>query len=127
MTDTDDSAINCLDYFKMRRLYLLSDIYLVTSRKEGGPKAVLEAAASGTLMLSTDVGLARDILENELVFDNIEEYGKCLYSLLDAASVFKQFKDRMYPPCLERFRSVCGQAAADARLAALYERILNEN
>lgn len=127
ITDGDDSAINSLDSSKIRQLYLLSDIYLVTSRKEGGPKAILEGAASGVLMLSTDVGLARDILGNELVFSNIGEYRKCLYAILDSDTIFKQFKDRMYPPCLTRFQSVCGQAVADARLASLYERVLNEN
>jgi glycosyltransferase involved in cell wall biosynthesis len=37
-------------------------IYLITSRHEGGPQAVLEAAATSTRVLSTTMGIAPDIL-----------------------------------------------------------------
>jgi glycosyltransferase involved in cell wall biosynthesis len=37
-------------------------IYLVTSRYEGGPQAVLEAAATGCRILSTTMGIAPDVL-----------------------------------------------------------------
>lgn len=45
-------------------LYPLIDVYTVTSREEGGPKAVLESMASGIPIISTKVGMAPDIIEN---------------------------------------------------------------
>ena len=38
------------------------DLYLVTSRAEGGPKAILESMASGVPLISTKVGMASDII-----------------------------------------------------------------
>ena len=49
-----------------------SDIYLVTSREEGGPKAILEAMASGVPLICTKVGMAPDVLidrQNALLID----------------------------------------------------------
>lgn len=46
-------------------LYRLLDIYIVASREEGGPKALLEAMASGIPIISTCVGMAPDIIYNE--------------------------------------------------------------
>jgi hypothetical protein len=54
-------------------LYNLIDCYLVTSRSEGGPKAVPEAALSQTSILSTPVGMAEDFLRPESIFYNRDE------------------------------------------------------
>ena len=39
------------------------DLYLVTSRVEGGPKAILEAMAAGIPTVSTKVGMTPDIIK----------------------------------------------------------------
>lgn len=44
--------------------YLASDLYLITSREEGGPAAVLESMAAGTPLVSTRVGMAVDVIEH---------------------------------------------------------------
>ncbi|MDA9672706.1 glycosyltransferase family 4 protein [Alphaproteobacteria bacterium] len=49
---------------EVANLYALSDMYLISSREEGGPKAVLEAMASGVPLVTTKVGMAGDIIEN---------------------------------------------------------------
>lgn len=49
---------------KMSELYAAADFYLIPSRDEGGPKAVLEAVACGTPVISTDVGIAKEVLSN---------------------------------------------------------------
>lgn len=48
------------------RLYQLIDIYLVTSREEGGPKAILESMASGVPIVTTKVGMAPDIIKSDI-------------------------------------------------------------
>ena len=40
------------------------DVYLVTSRQEGGPKAALEAMATGVPLVSTRVGQAQELVED---------------------------------------------------------------
>jgi glycosyltransferase involved in cell wall biosynthesis len=52
------------NYQEMRRLYHALDLYLVTSREEGGPLAVLECLATGTPIVSTKVGLAPDLIKH---------------------------------------------------------------
>lgn len=69
----DDNAINILDSATINTLYHTSDLHLVTSRWEGGPRAVLEAAATRTPLLSTPVGLAPDVLEPDSLFQVVDE------------------------------------------------------
>ena len=47
----------------LARAYHALDAYLVSSRQEGGPKAVLEALASGVPLVSTRVGQAPELVE----------------------------------------------------------------
>ena len=48
----------------LARVYHALDVYLVTSRQEGGPKAVLEAMSAGVPLVSTRVGQAQEIVEH---------------------------------------------------------------
>jgi len=47
---------------KIRDMYIASSIYVVGSRYEGGPQAVLEASALKTPIISTPVGCAEQVL-----------------------------------------------------------------
>lgn len=49
---------------EVAKLYRLLDVYTVTSREEGGPKAILESMASGIPIITTKVGMALDIVRN---------------------------------------------------------------
>ncbi len=44
--------------------YHALDLYLMTSREEGGPLALLESMASGVPLVSTRTGMAEDVIEN---------------------------------------------------------------
>jgi glycosyltransferase involved in cell wall biosynthesis len=52
------------DYAEIGSLYQALDLYLVTSRQEGGPKAILEAMASGVPLVTTRVGQAMDLVQH---------------------------------------------------------------
>lgn len=62
-------------YFEMtnfemlNELYNVLDLYLVTSRIEGGPQALVECGQTKTPILSTKVGIADQILAPESIFD----------------------------------------------------------
>tara|TARA_X000000950_G_scaffold41957_1_gene46118 strand:+ start:5530 stop:6642 length:1113 start_codon:yes stop_codon:yes gene_type:complete len=47
-------------------LYHALDIYLITSREEGGPMGLLESIACGTPVASTNVGMAGDIITDKI-------------------------------------------------------------
>lgn len=68
----DDIKANNIPLKKVNLLYNLIDVYLVSSKSEGGPKSILESAITKTLIFSTNVGLAPDILHKDLVFKEKE-------------------------------------------------------
>ena len=47
---------------ELASLYNALDLYVITSREEGGPKGLLEGMASGVPVVSTNVGMAPDLL-----------------------------------------------------------------
>jgi glycosyltransferase involved in cell wall biosynthesis len=49
------------NYRDIAKYYQALDLYLVTSRIEGGPKAILESWAAGVPLVSTTVGMVPDI------------------------------------------------------------------
>lgn len=51
-------------YPDVAKLFQTLDLYIVTSRQEGGPKAVLESMASGVPLISTRVGQAMDLVNH---------------------------------------------------------------
>ncbi len=67
--------IEMVDFEILNELYNCLDLYIVSSRIEGGPQAILECAITKTPIISTDVGVASEILSNESIFnmDNFEK------------------------------------------------------
>jgi glycosyltransferase involved in cell wall biosynthesis len=64
----DDIESNLQSQEDLNKLYNLLDLYLVSSRSEGGPRTLLEALAAGCPVLSTRVGMAEDILPAECLY-----------------------------------------------------------
>ena len=66
-------------YFEMtsfqnlNELYNILDLYIVSSRYEGGPQSILETAMTRTPIISTDVGIASEILDKKSIF-NMNNY-----------------------------------------------------
>tara|TARA_B100000902_G_scaffold394728_1_gene451651 strand:- start:3907 stop:4839 length:933 start_codon:yes stop_codon:yes gene_type:complete len=66
-------------YFEMANLELLNelynclDLYIVSSRVEGGPQAIYECALTKTPIISTDVGVASKFLDKKSIF-NMENF-----------------------------------------------------
>ena len=56
-------------------LYQCCDMYIVSSRCEGGPHAIFECASNRTPIISTDVGIAREMLSRKCIVDieNLEQ------------------------------------------------------
>jgi len=58
-----------VDLKTVNELYNILDLYIVSSRFEGGPQSVLECAITKTPIISTDVGLASSVLSSSSIFD----------------------------------------------------------
>jgi len=62
--------------------YQVLDLYLICSREEGGPKALLESMATGIPLVSTKVGMVSDVID-----DGINGF---LANIEDVATIAKQ-------------------------------------
>ena len=62
-----------VSFQELNELYNCLDLYIVSSRIEGGPQSIFECGLSKTPIISTDVGIARKILAAESIFD-MENY-----------------------------------------------------
>ncbi|MBU1863207.1 MAG: glycosyltransferase [Candidatus Omnitrophica bacterium] len=123
-TDEDDLTVNSLAIEALPALYALIDIYVVTSQSEGGPKTVMEATATKTYIVSTDVGLARDFLSPSNVFQSKEEYKKALYDFVadknDRESRYKNTVIEQYKRCID----ILNNDAMLKRLMNIYSEFL---
>ena len=96
------------EYFEMVQIdqlnefYNILDLYLVTSRLEGGPQAVLECAITKTPIISTDVGVASEILHPKSIYslDNFED----AEPMVEYA--YQNSKKFMLPEGMNRFREM---------------------
>jgi len=52
-------------YPDIYKLFQCIDVYIIASREEGGPKAILESMISGIPLVTTRVGQAMDLVEHE--------------------------------------------------------------
>jgi len=98
---TDDIRINSLSRDDLNILYNLVDLYVVSSRSEGGPHSILEAGASKTKILSSRVGLAADVLEPFCIFDNPLEASDIIERDIEEDHL-SQFVDGLYERVLDK-------------------------
>lgn len=126
----DDFGVNILTRPKLNELYNAADLYLVPSRWEGGPQSVMEAAACRCKILSTPLGLSRDILEPACLFRSATEGAEILAGdiregTLDA-SVEPQFRtweaNHTTPVMAEKLRELYAHLAVDPVFAGRTRR-----
>lgn len=118
-TDRDDMVSNLLAPQELNNLYNLLDLYLITSRSEGGPRSLLEAVAAGCRVISSRVGLAEDVLLDTALYATPLE--AC--ALVQHAWGARDAQACSYAQ--ERLASRHTIAAATAHLSELYASVLD--
>ncbi len=91
-----------VDQKTINELYNILDIYLVTSRIEGGPQAIVECAITKTPIISTDVGIASEILSEESIIRS---------NYLDSTKpneeiAYEKVKNLILPSGMDKFREM---------------------
>ncbi|OUV59289.1 MAG: hypothetical protein CBC82_10325 [Cellvibrionales bacterium TMED122] len=66
-----------VSFGEINELYNILDLYIVASRYEGGPQSILECGIIKTPIISTNVGIAKEILSPESIF-NIENFHRSI-------------------------------------------------
>ena len=98
-------------YFEMastetlNELYNILDMYIVSSRTEGGPQAIVESATTKTPIISTDVGVASQILNPESLFDS-NNPNSYFSAVPHTEFAFKKVKNFETPQGFNAFRSL---------------------
>lgn len=64
--------LGTVPFAQLNNLYNMLDLYLVSSRFEGGPQSLLESMATKTPIYSTPVGIS-DLLSPTVIFKNIDQ------------------------------------------------------
>lgn len=83
------------NYLNIAKLYRVLDLYIISSRAEGGPKALLESFASGVPLISTDVGMVHDLAQNGYnamvsKVDDIENLAHDCEKIIESGSLRKK-------------------------------------
>ena len=82
----------------MNELYNSLDLYIVGSRVEGGPQSIMECALIKVPIISTDVGIASQILNKSSIFDE-----KILDAKPDINHAYKMAKEFTLPNGIKKF------------------------
>jgi len=106
---------------ELARAYHALDVYLVTSRQEGGPKASLEAPAAGVPLVTTRVGQAQELLVDEVEalltdVDDVEALSAAVQRVHDDAALVSR---------LRAAARAKAETYSDERLDTRWERLLD--
>lgn len=86
-------------YYDIVPYYQMLDLYIVASREEGGPKAILECFATGVALVTTRVGMAPDVVvdgENGFLVE-VEDRDALIQKtsvLIEDATLREQFSEK---------------------------------
>ncbi len=100
-TQNDDISFNMLSRETLDILYNLIDLYIVSSRSEGGPHSILEAGASKCKVISSRVGIAMDVLEPSCVYKDPIEAANIIDKDI-RENVLSEMVDGLYKRILDR-------------------------
>ena len=90
---------------EINTLYNILDLYIVSSRLEGGPQAIVECAITKTPIISTDVGVAAEILSKSAIYKNETNYHT---AVPDTKFAYENGLKLIIPDGMEPFRKMFG-------------------
>jgi len=111
------------NYLDIVDYYNVLDLYIVASRIEGGPKAVLESMACGVPIISTDVGLSPDVIEHQKdgILCNVEDR-ECLIKYAKEILVNNELKENLISNGFVKIKNYSWKKMS----AQYYERIYSK-
>ena len=123
---------DCVRFLGWRRdldaIYAATDVFLLTSRNEGTPVAIIEAMAAGVPCVSTDVGGVRDVIDRAdlgvlVPPGETRTIADAVCDLIDRPDVRRQMGARGRDSVIERYS--LQRLVRD--IAGLYRELLRED
>ena len=106
------SYFEMADFNTLNELYNCLDLYLVTSRQEGGPQAILECSSNKTPILSTDVGFASKALNSNCILESAQDFIDKIqskdfdYTLKNNEKLQSYTMKKIMPKYIDLFKSI---------------------
>lgn len=130
LTDTLDlrDSVRFLGWQRdLPRIYAATDVFLLTSRNEGTPVALIEALAAGVPAVSTDVGGVRDVINEADLSIRVPSgeagaLADAVGALLDRPDLRRQMGERGRQSVLDRYS--LDRLTGD--IAGLYRALLRD-
>jgi len=91
-----------VNFSKLNMLYNSLDLYVVASRVEGGPVSIMETSLTGTPLISTNVGLASEILHKDSIYE-FPNFDKAVPNIETSS---KNVKNYIIPRGFRNFRNM---------------------
>ena len=95
-----------VDTHILNELYNILNLYIVSSRIEGGPQAILECASAKVPIISTNVGIAPEILSKKSIIDLKNDFTAKPDIEFQYNNVLKYFIADGMKPFLQMFRGL---------------------
>jgi len=108
------------------KYYHALDLYLITSRIEGGPKQILETMASGIPVVSTKVGMVPDIIKDgqEALLTEIEDVDQ-IVNKAQKIIENEELKQKLVENGLKAVQKYSWEKIAKQYYEKIYKRFLN--
>lgn len=96
-TEVSVNFLGTFNFFELNKLYKKYKVFLSTSNFEGNPKVILEALASGCVVIAKNTPNLRDVIENKntgFLYDNLKDISKLVDDILLNDNLFSEFSIR---------------------------------
>jgi len=117
----DDISTNNLPLQTINLLYNIVDLYLVTSKSEGGPKAIIEASLAKTPILATEVGMAPDLLDDFCLCNDLTNFIDKIEILMNDIKI----KEKIIKSNYQKVFSINNYSAFKGRLDKIVRAAIN--
>ncbi|MFA6427543.1 MAG: glycosyltransferase family 4 protein [Candidatus Magasanikbacteria bacterium] len=113
------------NYFDIVEYYNCLDAYLVTSRVEGGPKAILESLSCGVPLISTRVGMAPDVIADGVngMLSPIEDVGT-LYEKTKRVLLDESLRSKLIHNGLETVKEYSLEKICQQYIDKIYSKLV---
>ena len=102
--DIQFSYYEMANFKTINELYNCLNLYIVSSRVEGGPQSIFECSLIKTPIISTDVGIASEILSAESIFD-MNNFSNAKPNTIYA---YQNIQKYLIPKGFDEFKNIVG-------------------
>ena len=114
------------NYLDIVECYNILDLYLVTSRAEGGPQAILEGMATGVPLVTTNVGMVPIVVQHGLngFVTDVNDVNQLVQYSTDIIKN-KELREKIIANGLKTVQNYSWEVIAKEYYEKIYKRLLN--